>query len=195
GFPDAKTEYLFEAYLYMGFVLTRQNAPLYEVNAAFEQAVKMDPKRQLDELVIPPDLTEKFNAVRDQLVGCLYVTTEPIDANLMVVQNDSIVFNMATPTVLCELVNRNYQLLLTKEDYEEQFMPLNLTAGTTDTLFVTLKPSLSSSKQKKGKKSAWGWVARGGIVAAAAAVLYKTVVEGGDENLEELPAPPDRPSQ
>jgi hypothetical protein len=59
-----------------------------------------------------------------------------------------------------------------------------------DTLSVTLHSS-STAEKKKGKR-AWVWVARGGIVATAGLVLYKTVLSGGG-NLENLPAPPSRP--
>ncbi len=191
GIPGAKTEYLFEAYLYLGFVLMRQNAPGSEVNAAFEQAVKIDPKRRLDELVIPPDLTSRFDSVRNRLVGCLYIQSEPPDAKLVVLYEDSVIYNFTTPSVLCELLTKNYQILLTKDGYEQQFLPLQLTGGKMDTLSVTLHST--STEQKKGGKRAWIWVARGGIVTTAAAVLYKTVLSGGGDNLENLPAPPSRP--
>jgi len=192
GVRDAKTEYLFEAYLYMGFVLTRQGAPNSDIDAAFEQAIKLDPSRELDEMLIPPDLTERFNAVRDELVGCLYVVTDPPDLNLVVVQNDSVLYRETAPATICDLVSRDYQLLFTKEGYEQQLIPLDLEAGIVDTLRVTLELSLQTDK---GGTGLLGWLARGGVAVAAAAVIYKTVLEGGaDSNLRELPAPPDRPT-
>ncbi len=191
GIQDAKTEYLYEAYLYLGFVLTRQNASGLEVNAAFEQAIKLDPQRKLDELIIPPDLAERFNRVRDKLVGCLYIDSTPSDAEFVVVYEDSVLYNKFTPVLICELTKKNYQILITEEDFEEQYLPMHLTPGKVDTLFVTLKPSLV--EKKKGKKL-WAWVTRGGIVAAASLIIYKTVLSG-KENVDNLPGPPTRPSQ
>jgi hypothetical protein len=192
GVPDVKSEYLFEAYLYLGFVLTRQNAAASDVNNAFEQAIKIDPKRKLDELVIPPDLAARFNAARDQLVGCLYVSTEPPDAKLVVVMEDSVIYSASSPRLLCELLSKKYQILVTKDGYDQQFLPLELTGGKVDSLTVSLAGSTTAQKQKKGMLK---WVARGGIVAAAGAVIYITVLDsGGTEEIPTLPGPPDRPS-
>ncbi|MFQ5639416.1 MAG: hypothetical protein ACE5IR_15635 [bacterium] len=193
GVPYAKTEYLFEAYLYMGFVLTRQNASASEVNAAFEQAIKLDPKRKLDEVVIPPDLMESFGAIRKQLVGCLYVSAEQPDIHFLVVRRDSILYSIKAPTEICDLSSRNYQLLASKAGYEEQLLPLHFSPGKTDTMFVSLKESFV--EEIRGKKKFLGWMVRGGLVAGVAAVLYMTVLENGESTLTDLPSPPDRPSQ
>lgn len=188
GVPNVKLEYLFEAYLYLGFVLTRQNAPASDANEAFEQAIKLDPKRKLDELVIPPDLTSRFNSIRDQLVGCVYVSTDPPDAKLVIVIEDSVVYATSTPTLLCELLSKNYQMLVTKDGYEQQLLPLQLTGGKVDSLTVTLPVSMTAQKKGKG---AWPWLVRGGLVAAAAGVVYITVLDsGGGEQSQTLPAPP-----
>lgn len=192
---DAKREYLFEAYLYTGFVLLRQNAPGSEVRAVFTEAINLDPKRKLDEMVIPPDLTDSFYGVRNQLVGCLYIISEPDDVDIVGVEGDSILFDETTPILICDLVDKEYQLLLTEEGYEQQFIPLELTAGLTDTLFVTLTPTYA---QKSGGKKGLKWIVRGGILATAGAVLYKTVIESSGEGGsagEELPAPPARPAR
>ncbi|MFQ5602194.1 MAG: hypothetical protein ACE5HS_02885 [bacterium] len=190
GIQDAKTEYLFEAYLYMGFVLTRQNAASSEVDAAFEQAVKLDPKRKLDELVIPPDLSERFNRIRRQHVGCVYVTSDPEDIEFVVVQDDSVLYSEFTPILICELMNKKFQLLIIEEDYEEKYMPLTVSSGKVDTLYLSLTPAYT---EKKSGKKMWTWFARGGILATAAAVLYKTVIASKGAEVETLPGPPVRP--
>lgn len=193
GIPNVRSEYLFESYLYLGFVLMRQNAPASDVNNAFEQAIKIDPKRQLDELVIPPDLTARFNAIRNQLVGCVYVISNPPEAKLVVVMEDSVIYTALTPTSVCDLLTKNYQFLVAKDGYEQQLRPLQLTAGKVDTVEVILATSAIAQKKGKGMMS---WVARGGIVAAAGAVLYITVLDGGGGSEEAtLPAPPQRPAR
>ena len=189
GAKRVRTEHRFEAYLYLGFVLMRQNAPSTEVRSAFEQAIKLDPKREIDAAVIPPDLVARFNRVRDSLVGCIYVTSEPLDVEFVVVYEDSVLYSLRTPSLVCEVTNRSYELLVTDPQYMEQFSSLPLTAGKVDTLSVKL---VRDSSHEKGQK-AWTWFARGGIVATAFAVLYKTVLEGGATETEILPGPPGRP--
>ncbi|MFQ6114319.1 MAG: hypothetical protein ACE5NG_09570 [bacterium] len=184
-------EYLFEAYLYMGFVLTRQDAHFSKVKSAFEQAIKVDPRRKLDELIIPPDLAERFNNIRNQLVGCLYVTTEPLDTEIMGVQGDSITFIERTPALICDLATKQLQILFTKRGFEEHIRSVQLKVGSVDTLFVTLNPTFP---QKSHGTKLWSWVARGGIVISAAAVLYKTVIQSGGDETEKLPGPPSRPT-
>jgi len=65
--PNVSNRVLFDAYLHLGFVLTRHNAT---------EAVRANPRMELDETVIPPDLSERYNEVRNRLVGCLYITSE-----------------------------------------------------------------------------------------------------------------------
>ena len=188
---DAKREYLFEAHLYTGFVLLRQNAPLSEVRQVFTHAVNLDPRRKLDEMVIPPDLSQPFYEVRDQMVGCLYITTEPEEVDLVGVLGDSVLFDETTPLLVCDLVQEKYQLLLSEKGYEQQFIPLNLKAGVTDTLHIKLEPSFAQKGGGGKGKSGLKWAIRGGLAVAAAAVVY-TTVSGGESS--DLPSPPLHPN-
>jgi len=185
---DAKRAYLFEAYLYTGFVLLRQNASRSEINSVFKQAVNLDPRRKLDEMVIPPDLSKPFYEVRDQLVGCLYITSEPEEVDLVGVVGDSVLFDETTPLLVCDLVTSEYQLLLSETGYEQQFVPLELTAGKTDTMHVKLAATFA---QKGSGNKGVKWLIRGGIVTAAGLIIYSTVSGGGSD---ELPSPPTHPN-
>lgn len=193
----AKQEYLYDAHLYMGFILVRQNAPKSEIQETFGRAIRLDPQREVDTAVIPPDLAEAFHETQNQLVGCVYVKTDPDEVGIIGVKGDSILFNKMTPIRICELVESDFQLLLTRSGYEDQFVPLELTAGITDTLFVTLTPMVAELEQTETKsKKVWPWVFRGGIIAAVGAVLYTTVIEAkGNEGGNDLPGPPGRPEQ
>ncbi|MFQ5651671.1 MAG: hypothetical protein ACE5IY_17175 [bacterium] len=189
---DAKREYLFEAHLYTGFVLLRQNAPAAEVNSVFKRAVNLDPKRKLDEMVIPPDLSAPFYEVRDQIVGCIYVTSEPEEVDLVGVNGDSVLFDETTPLLICDLVSSDYQLLLSERGYEQQFIPLRLEPGKTDTLHIKLNTSLAQRSRGGGtSKKGVKWLIRGGIVTAAGVIIYTTLSGGGSDK---LPAPPTHPS-
>ena len=194
GMKKVKTHHLFEGYLYLGFVLMRQKAPGTEITFAFEQAIKLKPKREVDASVIPPDLVARFNRVRDTLVGCTYLTSDPEGVEFVILYEDSILQSVSTPALICELTNRPYEVLVAEDGYQEKFFPLPMTAGKVDTLAVTLIPDETSGR---GSKKLWTWFARGGIVATAAAVIYKTVLESkGENDLQDLPGPPDhRPSQ
>ena len=192
--PNVSNRVLFDAYLHLGFVLTRHNATEGEITSAFEQAVRANPRMELDETVIPPDLSERFNEVRNRLVGCLYITSEHPKVNMIAIKNGRVLYNKNTPTLICELVDESYQLIFTERGFEEQLYQLHLTAGATDTLSVKLAQNILIGQSGGGK---WKWLAGGGIVAGAAAVLYTTVLnkgEGGDGS-NALPVPPVHPNR
>ncbi len=185
---------LFDAYLHLGFVLTRHNATEGEISSAFEHAVRANPQMELDETVIPPDLSERFNEVRERLVGCLYITSDHENVNIVAVKNGRVLYNKNTPLLICELEDENYQLIFTERGFEEQFYQMQITAGTTDTLSVKLVQNILIGQSGGGK---WKWLAGGGVLAGAAAVFYTTVLnkaEGGDGS-NALPVPPDRPNR
>lgn len=192
--PNVSNRVLFDAYLHLGFVLTRHHATEGEITSAFEEAVRANPRMELDETVIPPDLSERFNEVRNRLVGCLYITSEHANVNIIAIKNGLVSYNKNTPTLICELVDESYQLIFTERGFEEQLYQLHLTAGATDTLSVRLAQNILIGQSGGGK---WKWLAGGGIVAGAAAVLYTTVLnkgEGGDGS-NALPVPPVRPNR
>jgi len=191
---DVSKDNLFEAYLYHGFVLLRRNAPPSDAYAYFEKAIRLYPQRRIDDPVIPPDLIESFEQVRERLMGCYYVITEPPEADLMVIDGDSVRSSHKTPVEICDLADTDYQLLLKKPGYESQFVPLNLRAGQTDTVNVALSTTTAKTVPSQGSRF-WPWLVRGGVVAGAAAVLYLTVLDEGvgTETGEQLPGPPPRP--
>jgi len=192
--PNVSNRVLFDAYLHLGFVLTRHNATEGEITSAFEEAVRANPRMELDETVIPPDLSERFNEVRNRLVGCLYITSEHANVNIIAIKNGLVSYNKNTPTLICELVDESYQLIFTERGFEEQLYQLHLTAGATDTLSVRLAQNILIGQSGGGP---WKWLAGGGIVAGAAAVLYTTVLNKGegDDSSNALPVPPVRPNR
>ncbi len=194
--PNVSNRVLFDAYLHLGFVLTRNNATEQEITPAFERAVRANPRMQLDESVIPPDLSERFNEVRDRLVGCLYITSEHENVNIVAIKDGTVLYNKKTPTTICEVEDESYQLIFTEIGFEEQFYQLQLTAGITDTLSIKLAQNILIGRRGGGGK--WKWLAGGGVLAGAAAVLYTTVLskgEGGGDVSNVLPVPPVRPNQ
>lgn len=191
---EVSEDNLFEAHLYHGFVLLRRNAPPSQAYAHFEKAIRLYPRREIDDPAIPPDLIESFEEIRGRLLGCYYVITEPAGADLMVVEGDSVRSSHETPVAICELADTDYQLLLKKPGYESRFVPLDLQAGKTDTVNVALSATTAKRIPSEGS-GIWPWVVRGSVIAGAAAVIYLTVVDEGVETAEgsQLPGPPDRP--
>lgn len=192
--PNVSNRVLFDAYLHLGFVLTRHNAAEGEIASAFEQAVRANPRMELDETVIPPDLSERFNEVRDRLVGCLYVTSDHENVSIVAIKNGKVLYNKNTPSLICEVEDQTYQLIFTERGYEEQFYQMQVTAGVTDTVSVKLTRNMLIGQSGGGK---WKWLAGGGIVAGAAAVLYTTVLNKGESGggSNALPVPPVRPNR
>jgi len=197
---NARSEYIFEAYLYTGFTLQRQNASASEIEAAFTEAVRADPQRELDEIVIPPDLAAPFNKVRNEIVGCLYVYTEPIATTVVGVLGDSVLFEKIAPLTICEPASKQYQLLFTQEGFHQRFIPLKVSPGKTDTVEVLMVPLSTTKVAKRGGKSGLKkWAIRGGVAVGAAAILYTTVLSkdgstDGSGGGDSLPTPPTHPT-
>ena len=156
--PNVSKRVLFDAYLHLGFVLTRNDATEQEINGAFENAVRANPRMELDETVIPPDLSERFNEVRDRLVGCLYITTVHANLNIVGIKDGTVLYNRKTPTKICEVADETYELIFTERGYEEQFYQLQLTAGVTDTLSVELAQNVLIGQSPTGGGK-WKWLA------------------------------------
>lgn len=192
---NATREQLFEAYLHLGFALTRRNAPSSEVDPVFEQAVRSDPQKELNEAFFPPDLTRRFHDIRNKLVGCVLVVCDHPDVDIIAVKKDSILFTQTTPALLCDLPEQSYDIVITEQGYQEEFRPISFAAGVTDTLYIELTPNALQIQADSGG-GGWKWLAGGGILAGAAAILYTTVIDkGGEESsgTQTLPAPPVRP--
>jgi hypothetical protein len=183
---------LFDAYLNLGGVLARQKASEAEIASAFEQAIRLDPKRELEEKDLPSELAEIFRRVRSQLVGCIFLTVAPAGAQVQGVKGDSVVFNQNAPIFLCDLVTEEYRIVMNKPGFEEQALTVQTKPGGVDTIAVVLKSSLVEKAKGGGR---WRLVTAGGILSvAAAAVLYKTAFANDEgEGKKDLPRPPDRP--
>lgn len=187
---SSSEDILFDAYLYKGFVASRETQAT-ELRSNFIQAIKIDPSRKIDEDFFPPDLVELFDAVRNQIVGCMFINTRPINAEITVLWQKKM-SDTTTPSMFCNLTNQDYEVLIVKKDYQEEYAKFRLTAGKTDTLNITLKPKLA---QRSGGSKWWLW-ALGGAVATSAAVVFATVLENNDNTAQGsgLPFPPRRPT-
>jgi hypothetical protein len=223
---DALKSDLFTASFLKAVLLWKQNAPEAEVRAAFAQAIKIDPNRRLEGDDRSPNLTVIFSRhpllayifrdVRDRLVGCIFVTSEPSNVEVLGVQGDSVVFRKTTPGLLCNLLTNQIQIVFTKHGFEDQLLTIQPKPGRVDTLSVTLKPEMMVVQSKPdrpgdslkvtlepttlrkpdgGKWQTWLW--RGIAVAGAATIAAVVIREndggkGGDE-IQNLPEPPPRP--
>jgi len=179
---------LFSAHIYIAFSLIRQNIGQDMAQRHLEEAVRVLPTAILDDKLIPPDLYQRFQAVRQSLLGSLTVETIPPGASAILVdQTHGRVIGKSTPAFFNGLVSGDYSLVLSKDGYKEQNLTVTVTPGKTDSLSILLE-------QKKSFFTRW-W-AWGAGLAIAAAVVVSDVVSGGEpakEKSQELPEPPKRP--
>lgn len=187
--PPGDQEAIFEAYLYLGFVVSRQDSPMTRIKSYLQQAIRIHPNKKINTALIPPDLVELFNNIRKQMVGCLYFITEPESVEMLEIQDENLIYTEISPAQLCGIINEDYEVLFSKKGYEEHIAKFRFRPGKIDTIHVTL-PLVSTIK--KGGSKWWAWVT-GGSVVTATAILIKTVI-GGGEKVESLPGPPDRPT-
>ena len=125
----------------------------------------------------------------------MYITSEHENVNIIAIKNGRVLYNKSTPTLICELEDESYQLIFTERGFEQKFYQMQVTAGTTDTLSVKLAQNILIKQSGGGGK--WKWLAGGGVLAGAAAVLYTTVLnkDEGNDSSNALPGPPVRPNR
>ena len=135
---ELKPAYWYDTHLFLAFTLIRSDEPEALARPHFEAAIKLDLHKKPDPAKYPPDLVADYKNVYDQLVGCVYIDSEP-RSDFMIVEGDSIHAQLKTPLHICELEQNNYQLLFSKDGYNKQLLPMPIKAGGTDTLMVKLK--------------------------------------------------------
>jgi hypothetical protein len=149
---------LFNAYLYLAFSLVRNNAPEEAIEMAFKGSIRINPAYELDVFKIPPDLISRFNSIRSQMVGGLYVVSNPREASVLGVQREENLTIMGkTPIIFEKQLIGEYNLLISKDLYEDKYMNVEIKPATIDTLYITL-----TQLPKPVHKRWWMWA--GGII-------------------------------
>ncbi|MDZ7296038.1 MAG: PEGA domain-containing protein [candidate division KSB1 bacterium] len=164
----------FDAYLYLGFSILRGGGPVEAAEIAFEACVRGDPTRTLDRNIIPPDLVERFEQVRQRLVGKLFVVSHPREAGVFAIHEDSgqqIVGK--TPVLFEHLLAGPYRVRLTKEGFGQEMAVAEVRPGAIDTLFVDLREA-----GRPHKSSARRWIVAGALTASLLVVLLSLVQRG-----------------
>jgi hypothetical protein len=183
----------FYAHVYVGFCHIRHNSDVGSAQLYFQRAIQVDPDEQLDPKKIPPDLYNAFMSVKNSMLGTIIVASEPEGATAVLINpstND--VKRGRTPETFSSLPTNVYQILVSKNGYETYSSTVNVQAGATDSVKVTLL---------ENKSSFWltYWPYGAGALAASAAVI--AIVSGGGDGdkappsatRETLPQPPQRP--
>jgi hypothetical protein len=135
---DLKPAYRYDSHLILAFTLIRSGEPEALARPHFEAAIKLDLEKKPDPAKYPPDLVADYQQIYDQLVGCVYIDSDP-KSDFLIVEGDSIHAKLKTPFRICELVQNNYQLLFSKDGYDKQLLPMPIKAGRTDTVMIKLK--------------------------------------------------------
>jgi len=181
---------LFYAHLYIAFCNIRLNRDLEAVRLLFTRAVKIRPHMELDPTKIPPDLYDRFIAVREEIITSLVVITEPEDASVVVVEPETEAISSKTsPAIFHNLLEGSYQVLVSKEGFHTWARSIEVDPGKVDTLTITLL-----QKQKSFFAKAWPYGA--GAVAAGVVVYAITLSNKSEPNppfKPDLPGPPNRP--
>lgn len=180
-----KTE-LFDAYVHIGFSLIRSNGQGMLIDQAFAQAIKIDATRNLSSAKVPPDLIQRFDEVRNKIVGGLVVIVRPPEASVLLLQPDyNIELVGIAPANFNDLLIGEYNLLISKSKYQTALKTTMLKPGKVDTLYVIL-----NEKPKPFYRQWWAWGS--GLAIASAAVTY-FALSGQEteppEGPKELPPP------
>ena len=181
---------LSSAYLYTGFSLVRLGGQSELINQNFRQAIKTNSRLELDSFKIPPDLLNRFDKIRKEMIASVYITSNPIDAKVIgYSENKEIKFQGETPFLSEDLLAETYEILLLKKDYQEKKLIVNLSPAAVDTFDITLK-----SNEKPFYKKWWTWVGEGVAIASIFAIVStKKSSKTQAMHSSDLPMPPDHP--
>ena len=182
-------ENLFAANLYTAFGLIRKDAHPDTVRKYFVQAINVNPKIEVDNSRIPPDLYEQYLNVRLSILGALVIRSGPSSASILMYHQDSDrIIRHYTPIDLDDLIVGSYELVIAKDGYLPKTAMVELKPNQSDTLYITLE-----EKEVPLIKKYWPWA--GGFVVATSVILsrlFDRETEGPEE--ASLPAPPPRPN-
>ncbi len=179
---------LFAAHVYLAFCYIRQGADEAVVRQHFIAAIQANSTIDLDPNRIPPDLFERFVAIRETMVGGLIVRTNPPEATAILVEPETgRQINKDTPASFPHLLQGTYGLIVSKAGYKLQTNSIKVRPGATDTVLVNL------AKKSSAFYTRW-WAWGGGLAFATALLIYGAGEEPSKEKVQsDLPGPPARP--
>jgi hypothetical protein len=155
------------------------------IEHAFAEAVKLNPTRNLSSFKIPPDLIQAYEDVRKKMLGGLVVHAYPPESSIMLLQTENnIELVGVSPAYFNDLLAGEYNILISKPKYDSSLRTIQIEAGKTDTIRVTL-----FEQKVPIYKKWWAW---GGSIALATAISYFTLVAPGETTppeSNELPPP------
>ncbi len=183
---------LFAAHVYIAFSYMREEIQPETARLHIVRAITSAPQVELDQEKIPPDLYEQYMQVRESLVGTIFVETDPDSAAVLLLEpTKGLVMNRTSPVVFGNLLQGNYQIVLSKDKYASKTVDVQLSPGAQDTVSAVLLEKRTSFFKKY-------WYVGAGAVATTA--LIYAVTRGGDDGssnpptpIDDLPGPPDRP--
>lgn len=184
----------FTAHIYTAFSYMREEIEPETARMHIRQAITTSPQSELDQTKIPPDLYQNYIEVRQSIVGSIFVQTEPDSASVLLLQSSTgTVMNRTSPVVFGNLLEGDYQIVLSKDKYASKTVEVQLTPGMQDTVDVIL------IEQKRSFFRKYWYVGAGAL--ATTALIYAATRSGGEEPGEptpttpvnDLPGPPDRP--
>ena len=181
---------LFSAHLYLGFSLVRLGAQSEVIDETFRQAVKTNPRLKLNSFKIPPDLLNRFEKLRNSMIGSVYITSNPTGAQVIGYdQEKEIKFQGKTPFLSEDLFVETYDILISKKDYQDKILRVNLLPAVMDSLDITLRMN-----EKPFYKKWWTWAGGGVVVASVIAILSTSESSKTPaKHSSDLPMPPGHP--
>jgi hypothetical protein len=178
----------FDAHLYSAFSLIRQVGHPDSIRSHFVKAVSIDPSRELNTNLIPPDLYEQYVFVRQATMGGMLIDCKP--AQVIAICYDSRTgksVSMSTPASFINLVAGEYQVVLSAPGYRDLQTRIQVHAGRTDSVSFQL-----SRLSRPWYKTWWVW-GGGGTCALLAWFVFHGKESEEARTDSDLPIPPQRP--
>ena len=186
--PRLTTAERYEAHLYTAFSLIRLNGHPDSIRYHLARAMTIDPARELDANLIPPDLYEQYALVKASTMGGMRIHTHPVQA--VAIFHDRRTgksISMNTPAAFLNLAAGEYDLLLQAPGRQDVQTIIQVQPGRTDSLTFEL-----IRLTKPWYKTWWAW-SSGGACAVLAWLVFSDQDENGKAANNDLPMPPSRP--
>jgi len=175
------------ANLYIAFSLIRKGENDLLVARYLKSAIELHPYQVPDRQRIPPDLIERYEHTRSNILGSLLVYYQPIEAQVILMDpHYGPQANDGFPARFDHLPPGEYEVIVSLSGYKNRLQRVLITAGQQDSLEIEL--TLTARNWKK-----WGTWAGGAVLFSA--VLISQLLGSEEEPVPAgvLPEPPGHP--
>lgn len=180
---------LFKTHLFIAFSKYRLDYIHDNIDMHLRQAVEAKPDTTLDRHKFPPDLYQRYVSIRNKTLGSCFITSNPDNASLIVVDLGTKRMREYTiPVLIYGKHSTKYSLLISKDNRKAHTETITIRSGKSDTLNISLEKDDSSLLQRF-------WPYGAGVLLTGIFIIVQLNDSDSNNDKKSIPLPPDRPQQ